>query len=327
MFAASDVSVVIPCYNSRRTIATCLESLMNQECAPLEMIVADSSSDDTCEIIRQRFPQVRLYQFEGRTFPGPARNRGASLARGSIIAFTDSDCVVAPDWVRRMAEAHAEGHLVVGGAIEVGNRDNLVAWAGHLGEFREFLPVGSPRYVMHVPTCNISYRKKLFDNSDGFPNAYYPQEDLLFNYLLNRQGIRVWFDPAIHIQHFSREDLRGYLSHQHRIGRVTRCTLSRIELEGSAIARHATLAWLTSSGLGALKFVRTAGLFLAHYPRQALQRPALLPLLLLGSIWWTRGFAAGARTGLAGIRGWNDPNEPIFAKIISVNVSSQVEET
>ena len=325
MYTASNVSVVIPSYNSSKTIEACLESQMSQDSTPLEVIVVDSSSDDTPDIIRQRFPSVRLHRVEGRAFPGPARNMGASLARGDILAFLDADCIAAPDWAQRIAAGHAEGHWVVGGAIEVGNPASAVAWAGHLGEFREFLPVGKPRRVLHVPTCNLSYRASLFGEWGGFPSAYYPQEDLLFNYMLNRQGIEVWFDPAIRVRHFCRESLRGYLSHQHRIGRVTQCALQWMDMPGASIARRKWLAWLASPALGAVKFTRTTAAFLASFSDKALRHPSVLVLIMLGTVWWARGFAAGARTGLSGIRGWTDLDEPIFAMLALPHVAPERE--
>lgn len=317
MFTAADVSVVIPSYKSRPWIEACLDSLLAQEEAPREIIVVDSSMDGSCELIRDRYPQVRLHWMEKQSFPGPARNLGAGMATGAILAFIDADCVAAPDWVKRIAAAHSEGRQVVGGAVEVGNRASSVAWAGHLGEFREFLPAGSPRPMTHIPTCNISYRKCLFEARGGFPDAYYPQEDLLFNYLLTRQGVQIWFDPAIRVRHYTREDLRSFLSHQHRIGRVTRATLRRIDLSGSAFARNGWLAWGLSPVLGLVKFARTTFIFIRQHPGDALRRPDLIYLLALGAIWWSRGFAAGARRGLSGIRGWDDPEEPIFAQLVA----------
>lgn len=318
MFTASDVSVVIPSYNSFGRIEACLDSVLSQTTPPLEIIVVDSAADGTANLITHKYPGVLLRKIKYRIFPGPARNLGVKAARGSIIAFTDADCIVAPDWIERIVSDHNAGRLVVGGSIDVGNINSGIAWAGHLGEFREFLPSGDPKAVIHVPTCNISYRKDLFEAHGGFPDAYYPQEDLLFNYLLNRQGIQIWFDPSIRVRHFCREDTRGYLSHQHRIGRVTRCTLRRIDLPGSGTARRSILGFLASPALGMVKFLRTAGIYVARYPRRVLQQPGLFLLLALGAIWWARGFAEGARTGLSGIRGWTDPNEPIFNLLMPV---------
>jgi glycosyltransferase involved in cell wall biosynthesis len=321
MISSTDVSIVIPSYNSRKTITACLDSILNQDALPLEVIVVDSSADDTPKIIRQRYPSVKLHHMQSRTFPGPARNIGAKMARGEVVAFIDSDCIASLDWVRLIAARHADGHMIVGGAVEVGNPNSILAWAGHLGEFRDFLPFGVPRHIWHIPTCNISYRIEIFSKYGGFPNAYYPQEDLLFNYLLGKFGYLIWFDPQICIHHFCREDLRGYLSHQHRLGRVTRVTLSKIDLEGSSIARRAWLAWLASPLVGAMKFLRTMKMLIKTYPLDVIRRPALSFVLLLGSVWWLRGFAAGASTGLSGIRGWTEPEEPIFAILRTLQIT------
>lgn len=337
MFSPIDISVIIPSYNSRHTISACLASLLAQEVAPREIIVVDSSTDGTSQLIARDFPGVQVHTVKRRLFPGPARNLGISMACGQILAFLDADCTAQPDWLRRIAAGHDQGHQVVGGAVLLGNPNSGVAWAGYLGEFREFLPAGRPRYVLHLPTCNISYRRSLFSGSPGtggaamgsagtvsdvrgFPSAYYPQEDLLFNYMLIRQGVRIWFDPEIRVRHICRQELRAFLSHQHRIGRVTRSTLNRIRLPGSSLARHGWLALLSAPALGSIKFMRTAALLPVHFPRQVMRRPELLPLLALGSLWWARGFAAGARRGLSGISdGRHDPDEPIFSWIMPVS--------
>jgi O-antigen biosynthesis protein len=312
MFTAADLSVVIPSYNSGDTILACLESLYRQDEPPGEVILVDSSEDDIIEIVQRHYPDIRSFHYPQRTFPGPARNKGAEMANGKIIAFTDADCIAAPDWTARITAQHNAGHMIVGGAVEVGDPDSTLAWAGHLAEFREFLPGGTAHSVMHVPTCNVSYRKALIEKYGGFPAAYYPQEDLLFNYLLHRNGYSIWFDPAIRVKHFCRVTWKGYLSHQHRIGRVTRVTLSRVPLQGSAVAGRPWLAQLAAPGLGALKFFRTAAALFRYARWDVLHKSGLLFVLVLGSTWWARGFAAGARTGLSGFRGIIDPEENIF---------------
>ena len=312
MFTTADLSVVIPSYNSSHTILSCLESLYHQVEAPGEVIVVDSSEDDTLGLAQRTYQEVRGFRFSRRTFPGPARNKGVTLAQGKIVAFTDADCITAPDWAARIVAQHTAGHKIVGGAVELGNPDSSLSWAGHLMEFREFLPHGQARRMVHVPTCNISYRRELIETYGGFPDSYYPHEDLLFNYLLNRSGYSVWFDPAIRVRHFCRETPLGFLSHQHRIGRVTRVTLSRTQMEGSPIARRPKVAWCAAPALGILKYVRTCGGLFAYSRWQAIKRPDLLLVLMLGSIWWARGFSAGARTGLSGVRGVIDPEEDIF---------------
>ncbi|MEN6392886.1 MAG: glycosyltransferase [Anaerolineaceae bacterium] len=322
IFNEDDISVVIPSYNSEKTIEGCLRSLYDQTHIPSEIIVVDSSWDKTKDIIREKFPHIHLISMNDRTFPGPARNIGAQNSHGRILAFIDSDCIANRDWISKILENHSSGKQIVGGGIETANFNSITGLAGHLLEFREFVPSTEGRYVIHVPSCNLSYRKDIFMRFGGFPNSYYPQEDLLFNYLISNNGIKIWFDPSMLIHHYPREGVRNFLSHQHRLGRVTRCVLKRLELPGSFVGKHPILAWTTSPLLGLMKFIRSTWFYLTNYKVKIVQFPQLLFILGLGTIWWARGFAAGTHSGLSGIRGWHDPEEPIFSALLGKQISS-----
>ncbi len=64
------LSIIIASYKSQNTIKKCLQSLENQMKNEIEVIVVDSGNDGTAEIISQTFPQVKLYKFSERKFPG-----------------------------------------------------------------------------------------------------------------------------------------------------------------------------------------------------------------------------------------------------------------
>ena len=81
------LSVIVAAYNAEGTIARCLRSLTTQDCeAPFEIIVVNSSNDRTAELVARDFPDVRLFTFEERKFPGDARNLGVARARGDVIS-------------------------------------------------------------------------------------------------------------------------------------------------------------------------------------------------------------------------------------------------
>lgn len=312
MFSANDVSVVIPSYNAQGTIRACLTALTRQTTPPREIITVDSAQDGAQEIVRQQFPQVRLITLDRQTFPGPARNLGAEQASGAILAFLDADCVPGPRWLDGLLGGHNQGYSAVGGAVEIGNPHRAVAWAGHLMEFREFLPFGAARSLTHVPSCNISYRRELFAQLGGFPNGYYPQEDLLFDFLLTRRGVPILFDPSNRVRHTYRETLRDYLRHQQRIGRITCCTLRRLPLAGSAVARSPLGGALAAPLLGLIKSARTLGVFARRYFPIFLRRPAVTGLILLGAAWWARGFQVGALHDLDGATGDAQDDDRFF---------------
>ena len=76
-------------------------------------------------------------------------------------------------------------HTVIGGGVINGNDpQNNVAWAGYTAEFSEVIPEKGSRVVSHIPTCNISYKRRYLEELGGFNPNYYSQEDLEFNYRL-----------------------------------------------------------------------------------------------------------------------------------------------
>jgi len=96
------VSVIIPVLNDSERLQTCLEALENQTYpkSVYEVIVVDNGSDENIESLVNQYSQVTLY-FESKRGSYAARNKGLSKAKGDIIAFTDSDCIPASDWIQK----------------------------------------------------------------------------------------------------------------------------------------------------------------------------------------------------------------------------------
>ncbi|WP_347403663.1 glycosyltransferase [Solwaraspora sp. WMMD792] len=89
------VSVVIPAYNSERTLHACLSAVYGQTHPPVEVIVIDDASTDRTREIARRFP-VRLLQTPVNSGPAAARNRGIKASTGDVIFFVDADCAPTP---------------------------------------------------------------------------------------------------------------------------------------------------------------------------------------------------------------------------------------
>ncbi|MEE8391878.1 MAG: glycosyltransferase, partial [Anaerolineae bacterium] len=263
---------------------------------PYEIVVVDSSSDETPRIITEEFPTVHLIHRDQQTDPGTARNLGIARASGEIIACIDADCIAPSDWLRRMVAAQRAGHKVVGGTIENGNPESLIAWASYLGEFREWLPVGQPRLTDHVPTCNISYHRSIFARFGGFPTKFYPQEDLLYHWWLSQHRVPIWFDPDIRMRHVHRSTWRAYSQHLRRIGRITARVLKLTGGEGAFLARSRMLALLAAPVLPLVKWLRTVTVFMIQQPEVLRNHTLALVPLLLGLIVWVVGFVEGVWT-------------------------------
>ena len=115
------VSVIIPVFNDSEALEVCL-TLLSEQTYPresYEVIVVDNRSEEDIEAIVDRF-EGTVYGYE--PYPGSylARNRGISIAKGEIIAFTDSDCLPNRDWIEQGVSylTQTENGGLVAGSIE-----------------------------------------------------------------------------------------------------------------------------------------------------------------------------------------------------------------
>lgn len=213
------ISVIIPIYNGEKTIRKCLNSIRNQTFKDYEIIIVDSSIDNTSKIIKEEFPEVKLTHLNKKTQPGPARNLGIKKAKSSIIALTDSDCIADKNWLKEIYKAHKTND-VVGGSVLNANPRNFISWASYLMEFTHVLP-NKEKFIKHIPTCNISYKKEIFQKYGYFLDSWFPAEDRLFNYNLINNNIKLLFNPKIRISHINRTKIKEFLKHQIKLGNIS----------------------------------------------------------------------------------------------------------
>lgn len=96
MTALPRVSVVIPCFNTERYIATTLRAVLAQAGTALDVIVVDDgSTDGSAALVARSFPQVRLIR-RANAGVAAARNAGIEAATGEWVAFCDADDVWLP---------------------------------------------------------------------------------------------------------------------------------------------------------------------------------------------------------------------------------------
>ncbi|MFZ6015194.1 MAG: glycosyltransferase [Patescibacteria group bacterium] len=103
--SASDVSVVIPCYNHAEELGSTLESLVNQTINVKEVIVVDDASTDDMEpvinLFKEKLP-IDLIRHEQNRGAAAARNTGLRSAAGEFIIFLDADIVLEPTAIAKM---------------------------------------------------------------------------------------------------------------------------------------------------------------------------------------------------------------------------------
>jgi glycosyltransferase involved in cell wall biosynthesis len=102
----ADVSVIVPCFNSSKTLVRAVESIASQTLRPAELILVDDcSSDDTWHImenLKSKYDSgwISLKKLDINAGPAAARNEGWEVATSKYISFLDADDSWHPDKVR-----------------------------------------------------------------------------------------------------------------------------------------------------------------------------------------------------------------------------------
>ena len=87
------LSIIIPSYNSIKTIDRCLSSVFKSKFKNYEVIVVSDNSNDRSNDIIKKYP-CRLINLKKNVGAAAARNAGAKIAKSDILIFLDSDVII-----------------------------------------------------------------------------------------------------------------------------------------------------------------------------------------------------------------------------------------
>ncbi|VVB90522.1 Glycosyltransferase AglE [uncultured archaeon] len=106
------ISVIVPTYNEEAGITACLKSLCSQTLPrdEYEIIVVDGNSTDRTRELAKEYADEVFIQTSKKV--GGARNDGAMQAKGTIVATTDADCIIPPDWLGVIKKDFAKKNVV-----------------------------------------------------------------------------------------------------------------------------------------------------------------------------------------------------------------------
>ncbi len=163
--------MIVPVYNKEKTLARCLDSLLQQDYKNIEIIVVDDkSTDDSKKVIeyyQKKYPAKIKASFNKKnSYIGKTRNMGLSLATGDYIGFVDSDDYVKKDMYSTYIAFMEEHDLdIVSGYYEkVGKEEGLFK--------NTYFPLSNIKKRPHLllefdcGPCNKLFRKSLIDEHE-----------------------------------------------------------------------------------------------------------------------------------------------------------------
>ncbi|MCI4320407.1 MAG: glycosyltransferase [Thermoplasmata archaeon] len=191
------VSIVITVKNEERHLARLLDSLVGQE-PPIEVVLVDALSHDRTFSIAESYSAAHpgllraVRKFGSR---GIGRNQGVAIARGDLLAFIDGDCFADSRWVQFLREGFARGDVLAGRTVAVGR-----STYANLERVELFLKGSDVTY----PSCNLAYRRTLFERLKGFDPRFITAEDIDLNLRAVQLGAHLVYLPEAVVYHHHR---------------------------------------------------------------------------------------------------------------------------
>jgi GT2 family glycosyltransferase len=267
------VSVIVPTADRPAQLRRCLAAL------------------DALDYPRERLEVIVVDDSERHRGPGAARNAGAAMARGEILAFTDDDCRPDRGWLRAITHALGEGGpgTAVGGeTLNLLRGNRFAAASQHIQDLVYAHYNRDPAAARFLASNNLAVPRAEFLAVGGFDAARFPfaseDRDFCDRWLASGRTLR--YAPGAIVQHAHDLDLSRYVAQHLAYGRGAARFHSACAARGTGRLRDHTSfhldrsLWLRTLGLRpSRRAVRTASLLIlwqvANAAGYALERRSL----------------------------------------------------
>ena len=174
----SKVSIIVPCYNSEKTISRCLESIFSSisSCGSLYdfqiIVVNDGSTDKTLSAITD-FNNIKIINHDKNLGLSSARNSGIKNTDSDYIIFIDSDIAVSQDWFSNILNAITQNDDIIGitGNLEPYSKENVSTLDKYLfGTYRgtKVINFDYPLDYRSFVFSNTLIKRSVLNNVGGF---------------------------------------------------------------------------------------------------------------------------------------------------------------
>ncbi|MEL7834378.1 glycosyltransferase [Fodinibius sp. Rm-B-1B1-1] len=197
-------SVIIPTYNDWQRLQQCVIALEDQTLShdQYEVIVVDNSENG--EIPEEvNLPSSVQLVHEPKPGSYAARNRGAKIATGEILAFTDSDCIPGRNWLKNAQKHFDQTTDLVGGKVEIFQPDGGSKY-GYLYERVTAFPQHNNVPMGRGVTANLFVKKEVFEKMRGFNTTIKSGGDWEFTLRCTEAGHHMAYADDVKVKHPAR---------------------------------------------------------------------------------------------------------------------------
>jgi GT2 family glycosyltransferase len=198
-------SIIVPTYQRHAQLAACLASLavLDYPRELFEVVVVDDGSRPRVDAVCEPFcAQLDLKLIaQENAGPAAARNRGAAVARGSRLVFTDDDCAPAPDYLRALAARFRESpDALVGGRTVNALAENPYSATSQLivETVYDFYNADGATFFA---SSNFAVAAASFRDAGGFDERFRCSEDRDFCERWRARGSAMIYAPDAVVRH------------------------------------------------------------------------------------------------------------------------------
>ncbi|HOW42476.1 MAG TPA: glycosyltransferase family 2 protein [Candidatus Omnitrophota bacterium] len=212
------VSVVVLNLNGCELLKVCLAALVSQTYQPVEIIVVDNGSqDDSVDVLKKEYPQIRIIENKRNLGYAPAANIGIKQARGEYIAVLNNDTRCDLDWLQKLMDIMATDERIGSCSSKQMNffQPEIIDSAGiqlHRGGFplnrgrgqKDTGQFSTVEPVLGAAGASALYRRRMLEEAGLFDEvffAYNEEFDLALRQLLC--GWKCMFVPDATVYHMS----------------------------------------------------------------------------------------------------------------------------
>lgn len=195
------ISIIIPVYNSEKTLDACLKSVYSSTYKQFKVILIDDGSTDSSINIAKKYP-VKVIRLKQRSGPARARNVGVEHAKGEIIIFIDSDVIVEQDSLNKIINDFRKNDSVVAvNGIYSTTPANKGLFPTYLALQKYYNFSRSGKYFSHLATAFCAIKKNIFLKHKGFNPRYKEMEDYELGFRIT-QHYKILLDKNLTCKHF-----------------------------------------------------------------------------------------------------------------------------
>jgi GT2 family glycosyltransferase len=205
-------SIIIVTFNQKKYVTSCIESILKQNFSHEVIVVDNHSNDGTVQLIKEKFPEIKIIETPMNRGYGSGNNLGVKHAKGEYIVILNPDTIVEKDWLKELVEPLESGSRLIttpkillydGSKINTcGNINHFTGLTFTRGLNEDPDEYNTQEYVSGFSGCCFAIRKKYFEELGGFDeNFFIYNEDSDLSWRAHLKGYRILYIPKSIVRH------------------------------------------------------------------------------------------------------------------------------